>query len=349
MSVLGKARRELTLGGPTCLLGDSGREFVQSGVFDTSTLQPGGTSEVQTVTLTGSPGGGTFTLAYKGQVTTALAYNATAATVQAALRLLSRIGPTGVTVTGSAGGPYTLTFGGKLANLDVESLVGNGAALTGGTTPAVSVAETTKGSSTNAGLYVIESGLPLAVSADGKRVVEWTGAGNVNEVQTVTLSGSPGGGTFALIFEGERTSNIAYNATAATVQAALEALPNIAVGDVGVAGSAGGPYTVTFTGALGGQSVDLMEWESALTGGTAPTVTVAQTTQGATVQELVGFFDGRREYLNAQGDGDNTSIPIYNDLCAFDRAVVKNWATNRAVYEAWAIKNNCVFRSQGDA
>src|SRR5262249_41925037 len=48
--------------------------------------------EVQTVTLTGNPTGGTFTLTFSGQTTAAIAYNASAATVQSALQALSSIG-----------------------------------------------------------------------------------------------------------------------------------------------------------------------------------------------------------------------------------------------------------------
>ncbi len=50
-----------------------------------------GTNEIQTVALTDGPTGGTFTLTYAGQTTTALARNASAATVAAALEALSTI------------------------------------------------------------------------------------------------------------------------------------------------------------------------------------------------------------------------------------------------------------------
>ncbi|MGW4119889.1 hypothetical protein [Nocardia sp. NPDC004711] len=62
---------------------------------------------------------------------------------------------------------------------------------------------------------------------------------------TVTIGGSPTGGTFPLTFNGQTASGIAYNATAAAVQTALEALSSIGAGNVTVTGSAGGPYTVT--------------------------------------------------------------------------------------------------------
>jgi hypothetical protein len=57
---------------------------------------------VQQVQLTGAPTGGTFTLSFSGQTTAAIAYNASAATVQAALQGLSSIGSGNVLVAGAA-------------------------------------------------------------------------------------------------------------------------------------------------------------------------------------------------------------------------------------------------------
>lgn len=82
----------------------------------------------QTVTL-GAQSSGTFTLTYKGQTTSGIAYNATSATVATALQGLSTIGATGCTVAGSAGGPYVVTFTGALA-LDTTVMTGSGASLT---------------------------------------------------------------------------------------------------------------------------------------------------------------------------------------------------------------------------
>jgi len=85
----------------------------------------------QTVNL-GAPSAGTFTLTYKGQTTSGLAFNATSATVQTAFTGLSTVGAGNATVTGSAGGPYIITFAGTLA-LDTTAITGSGASLTGGT------------------------------------------------------------------------------------------------------------------------------------------------------------------------------------------------------------------------
>lgn len=100
---------------------------------------------VQTITIGGSPTGGTFTLTYGGQTATGIPYNETAANVQTALRALSSIGAGNVNVTGSAGGPYTITFAGTLASKPVTAFTGSAAGLTGGT-PTLTQAWTTYGS-----------------------------------------------------------------------------------------------------------------------------------------------------------------------------------------------------------
>lgn len=86
-------------------------------------------NEVQLVTVVAT--GGTFTLKFLGQTTSALAFNATAAAVNTALEALSTVGAGNVAVTGAAGGPYTVTFGGTLAAIDVPQLIANGTSLTG--------------------------------------------------------------------------------------------------------------------------------------------------------------------------------------------------------------------------
>jgi lysophospholipase L1-like esterase len=90
--------------------------------------------KTQTVTINGSPTGGTFTLSSGGNTTSALAYNATAAAVQTAIRrsaASTRPSP----VTGSAGGPYTITFPDATSNVQSASAPfgADGTALTGGT------------------------------------------------------------------------------------------------------------------------------------------------------------------------------------------------------------------------
>lgn len=74
--------------------------------------------------------------------------------------------------------------------------------------------------------------------------------------------GSPTAGTFTLTLGGNTTAGIAFNATAATVQAAIVTAGSVA----SVSGPAGGPYVVTPTGANLGQAVTGSG--TGLTGGT---------------------------------------------------------------------------------
>lgn len=120
-----------------------------------------------------------------------------------------------------------------------------------------------------------------------------TGTGGlVNEVQVVTVNGTPDGGTFTISFNGYTTGDLAYNAAASAVQTALRALTSIASTNVAVTGSNGGPFTVTFQGALAGTNVPKMTADGTdLTGGTSPTVTVSVTTQGESGDTITGLIN----------------------------------------------------------
>jgi hypothetical protein len=75
----------------------------------------------------------------------------------------------------------------------------------------------------------------------------------VNEIERITVNA--GGGTFTISHGGNTTGPIHYNASAAEVQSALEALESIGPGNVVVKGGPGGegggtPYIVEFVGSL---------------------------------------------------------------------------------------------------
>jgi hypothetical protein len=94
----------------------------------------------------------------------------------------------------------------------------------------------------------------------------------VSAVQSVTVAATSG--TFTLTFSGATTSALAYNATAAQVQAALEALPAVGAGNVAVAGA----YVVTFQNRLGLYPMPLLTADA--TGLAGGTVSVQTTTLG---------------------------------------------------------------------
>ena len=94
----------------------------------------------QRVTVTGSPTGGTYTLTYQGVATVAIAYNATPATVQAAITTVAATSgdASPVSVYGSAGGPYLVVWSARSARIASPLLLGTNS-LTGGTTPSVTI------------------------------------------------------------------------------------------------------------------------------------------------------------------------------------------------------------------
>jgi RHS repeat-associated protein len=103
---------------------------------------------VQQVMLTGSPTGGTFRLIFGGQTTAAIAYNATASTVQSALQNLSSIGANNALVSGPAGGPWQVRFAGSLAGTPEAEMTASAGGLTGGNHPSVAIGTISQGGDT---------------------------------------------------------------------------------------------------------------------------------------------------------------------------------------------------------
>lgn len=104
----------------------------------------------------------------------------------------------------------------------------------------------------------------------------------VDEVITLTTTGTVTGGTFTLTYGGQTTEAIAYNATASAVQTALAAISTIGSGNVTCAG---GPLpstgvTIQFTGTLSGTDAGAMSANSASLTGTTPVAVPTVTTAG---------------------------------------------------------------------
>ena len=256
------AEKWLTSGDPVPTIGIS------------TTTQGGPSSEVQRVGYTSSfaPTSGTFTLSFGGQTTSGIAYNASAATVQAALEGLSSIGSGNVSVTKSqntsTAQEWTVTFQGTL----------------GGANQSQITIDTTN------------------VFAFGKSNIQATdtqgGSGSNNEVQVVTLSNATDG-TFRLAFGGQTTAPIAYNASAATVDSALEALTTVDA--VSVTGSNGGPWTVTFTGSHSNTNVASLQGD-------------ASTAQSGSVNRTISYTYDTASQLTDISDSDSTYAYTYDNI-----------------------------------
>ena len=112
-------------------------------------------AEVQTVTITGTPTGGTFKLTYQGvpgtplaQETGAIAFDSTAAAMELVVEALAGIGATEGTCAGGdfPAAAVTVTFSGALADLSIHPFKPTSMAFTGGTNVKVAVTRTTPGS-----------------------------------------------------------------------------------------------------------------------------------------------------------------------------------------------------------
>jgi hypothetical protein len=116
------------------------------------------------------------------------------------------------------------------------------------------------------------------------------GAGGTNEVQTMTIDADVDGGTYTLKFGAYETAPIAWNALAADIEDALDALGIFADGDVEVTGL--GPFVFTFGGNYAGGNVPLLVVDgSELTDGGAAIddgATMVETTPGAGLLTGIG-------------------------------------------------------------
>lgn len=139
--------------------------------------------------------------------------------------------------------------------------------------PIVSLGSSTEDRNERGG--VMGNALSFNIARDttiGGHFREWvllTAASGAKTDWDLTISGTPTGGTYTLTVNGAPTAPIAYNANAASVAAALNALSGVTgLGTITATGS--GPIEITFPAA-----VQLASNGALLTGGTNPAATVA--------------------------------------------------------------------------
>ncbi|MCH2122869.1 MAG: hypothetical protein MK136_16725, partial [Pirellulaceae bacterium] len=184
-------------------------------------LLGGGENEQQTVTVSGTPSGGNFTLTYDPDIytTATIAHDATALDIEKALERLPNLLDVIVTGTGATADPWLITFKSP-GNQDVTQLAGDNISLGG-----ASLTITTHTAGTDAN----------------------------NEIQQVSHNAASG--TFALTFDLDTTNAEISDPIAVTtadgplkasdLEAILEdSLPSMS--DLVVTGPAGGPWTIDF-------------------------------------------------------------------------------------------------------
>lgn len=179
-----------------------------------------------------------------------------------------------------------------------------------------------------------------------------TGYGSVNEVQAIAkFGGTPSGGTFTLTVtlksaETFTTAGIAYDANAATIQAAIDtaaaSVSGWANGDIVVGGGplSTTPITLTYSGtSVAAQNHAPVSINAgSVTGGTAGAVTTTTDGQGArTAWAALKVFSIITSSPPAQGD-DVTSVTIGSERGSFPFKL--NNDTVRALIEEAAFDDN---------
>lgn len=128
----------------------------------------------------------------------------------------------------------------------------------------------------------------------GQVLGRWTTLTAADDVQTLTVTGTPTGGSLTMSFDGI-TFTVPYNAAAAAVQALLDAHPSIGTGQSVVTGGPlpGTPIVVTFSGSLktGLYQPDFAIVSNALTGGASPAGAWVHTTPGRSAGGRMAAYD----------------------------------------------------------
>jgi hypothetical protein len=134
------------------------------------------------------------------------------------------------------------------------------------------------------GQKVLQKGVVMAritSGADAGKIGPYQG-GATNERVQIAVDAT--GGTYTITYAGATTAALAFNASAATVRAALVATGVIGTNDIIVTGGPGNagattPYVIEFTGNLSGENIGAVTTTPTLTGG-ASTATVTVLTLG---------------------------------------------------------------------
>ena len=231
------------------------------------------TDEIQQFNLDGIIEGGTFRIKHNGETTVPLNWDASTGTVKAALEALASVAYDDVEVTR---GPSTR----EVQRIEWENA-------TGGTFTLSFAGQTTAPIPYNTSETEMEAKLKALTSVNLFDLNVTSKA--TNEVQVVTLVGEPTDGTFTLTWDGNTTDPINWNATAATVELRLGALPGISAGDIKVEKEwfqKYAPWVITFGAGAGskfkGVGVPMITGDGTdLEGGAGMDVIITRETRGS--------------------------------------------------------------------
>ncbi|MDA8974505.1 PA14 domain-containing protein, partial [Akkermansiaceae bacterium] len=230
----------LTPGNVAEISGVIGSDFRTVGEAVAITVYEGRAAVDEVQSLVTTAASGSFTLSYVGRGSTIpISHDADAATVKNAIEELGGL-KVEVTGVGSSFSPWLITFTETGVN-DVPELIANDSQL-----------ET-----------------PFGVVAN--TVTE--GGAAVDEIQSISFSSDVTGGTFQLALNGQSTDGVehplTFDATAAEIRAALEALPANPGVTVSGSGQSSDPWLINFISPGAEDVAELIVEDSMLIGGTS--------------------------------------------------------------------------------
>lgn len=198
--------------------------------------------------------------------------------------------------------------------------------------------------------------LPAGVNYSAGQVLEELATAAQNEVQTITLGGTPDGGTFTLLVPAthgggyDKIGPITWSGTGATLAANIQAALDTYYGSSQVVVTGTGPFTLTYSGSeVSSRDIALPTALNNLTG-TSPTVTPATGTAGSPGPGVVfqAYASGNARCVlesncrtNAKGElldefGSSTGITavaftrgtfLESDLVGLDTTAIPNSGT----------------------
>lgn len=192
------------------------------------------------------------------------------------------------------------------------------------------------------------AGTVLSKREDGT-YEEYKGTGHVNpvdEVQKITIKAKKG--NWKAGFDGSSTGNLAFNISAAELQAALEGLPGIDPGDIVVTGGPGDetgtkPYVITFEnpGNMGQITATDVSLEEGGDAAEAVTVT-AGVAEVEGSQAIAGVLFETVEFADATTASNEAAAFLCWNV-NFDLNKIRNFETLKNELAEFGSANNCKF------
>jgi len=321
----------------------------------------GWTVKVGAGTIDAVPTGGTFTLtdSAAGQTTGTIAYNASAATVQTAIRAGLTTNFSACTVTGHAGGPWTID------RVTVGAFTTNPTGTTAALTPSGSVAivvNTEDGTASLSEKWQLslasalpiykESGWSALTSASVTVTTPQTGVNSPagskkNTIFRVVWNEDAYAGTVSLLFTGDSVSGtvtIPYNATPAQVVTAFELHTDVDDGGVVVVQNGPGDYTIECVGTGIKESATPALTTAVNTLAVPLGLTARLGCNTALVNTLLASADSATcsFEIEIQRSGSNAETVAYRDDCTLYADLIRNTAGSSTAVPTYPNVNSVV-------